>query len=427
VSSNLRPLGHSFNAQDKMDDFCDPSSRYFLVTERPAAAASAAASAGKPSKGKSKKSSSSFAAAGRPVAFAHFRFSVEGEAQEAMTGVPVLLLRDLHVAPAHQRKGVGKHLCQLLELAARKHAMHGVMVLAPAGAAAGEPTRAFLSSKLRGFECVDAEWAPADKHLSAFAKSLVKPPAAAAAVSPPAANAAVKATGVGAKGGPAPAASPDSILCGPGCGDNDDDDSSATPSPEAATAATSAMTPATAASAGTTDKDAAPATQAAPRRPDSRAAAAGAMQAGEFDVSSSSEGTPSAPPPAAAPQNSPVARLEAAFENATLSPTAPAVGNKMSFASFGMAPAEEDVSEDEEDGDDSEWEEVDGEEEGEGSDEDDDEDDAAGDEGDDAADDILWQLVDLFKAENGRDPSEEEMAQWVQTLKEAAAEGGLSL
>ena len=81
----------------------------------------------------------------------------------------------------------------------------------------------------------------------------------------------------------------------------------------------------------------------------------------------------------------------------------------------------------EEDGDDSEWEEVDGEEEGEGSDEDDDEDDAAGDEGDDAADDILWQLVDLFKAENGRDPSEEEMAQWVQTLKEAAAEGGLSL
>ena len=33
----------------------------------------------------------------------------------------------------------------------------------------------------------------------------------------------------------------------------------------------------------------------------------------------------------------------------------------------------------------------------------------------------------MFKAENGREPTEEEVAQWVQTLKEAAAEGGLDL
>jgi len=42
-----------------------------------------------------------------------------------MSGEPVLILRDLHVAPSHQRKGLGRHLCQLLELVARKNAMHG--------------------------------------------------------------------------------------------------------------------------------------------------------------------------------------------------------------------------------------------------------------------------------------------------------------
>jgi hypothetical protein len=105
----------------------------------------------------------------------------------------------------------------------------------------------------------------------------------------------------------------------------------------------------------------------------------------------------------------------------------------MSFTDFGTAAAE-DVSDDADDeeaaGDDSEeseWEEVDSEGDEESSDED--EGDKAGGETavDGEADDILAQLVDLFKAENGRDPSEEEMAQWVQTLKEAAAEGGICL
>jgi len=74
----------------------------------------------------------------------------------------------------------------------------------------------------------------------------------------------------------------------------------------------------------------------------------------------------------------------------------------MSFADFGKAAAEEEEEEEEE----SEWEEV-----SEEGDEDED--------GDGEADDILSPLVDLFKAQNGRNPSEEEMAQWVQTLKEA--------
>ena len=425
VSSNLSPLGHRFNPQDKMDDLCDPSSRYALVTERPTAAP-AAATASKKGKGKKSSSSSSSSSVGRPVAFAHFRFTVEGETQEAMTGVPVLMVRDLHVAPEVQRKGVGKHLCQLLELAAKKHAMQGVMVLAPEGDA-GDGARAFMSTKLRGYQCVDDQWAPTDDNLSAFAKSLLVKPtssvgaATAAAVSPAspqATAAAAAAAGAAAKGRPAPASSPDSILCGFGV---DEDSGSATPSPEPARAAATAAT-------------ATPA--AAPS--DKAAAAPAAVQGGAESTEA-------------------VARLEAAFDKTTLSPNtpappglfcaavsptaaaaaAPAAGGatapSMSFADFGMAAAEEDVSdddeedeEDEEDGD-SEWEEVDGEEEEASGDEEDEETDAAAAAGDEQADDILGQLVDLFKAENGRDPSEEEMAQWVQTLKEAAAEGGLNL
>ena len=82
----------------------------------------------------------------------------------------------------------------------------------------------------------------------------------------------------------------------------------------------------------------------------------------------------------------------------------------MSFAEFGAAAPDEDVSSSEEE-----------EEEEKASDE---EDAADADAGDEEADDILGQLVEMFKAENGREPTEEEVAQWVQTLKEAAAEEG---
>ena len=67
---------------------------------------------------------------------------------------------------------------------------------------------------------------------------------------------------------------------------------------------------------------------------------------------------------------------------------------------------------DEEDG---EWEEVD------------DDAEASDDAADEEADDIMAQLVELFKTENGREPTEEEVQQWMQTLKEAAEDGGLAL
>ena len=193
VSSNLGPLGHKWKPQALMDDLCDPSSRYALVTER----ASAAPAEKKPaSKGKGKKKSS-VPPIGKPVAFAHFRFTVQGETREAMEGEPVLMLRDLHVESDYQRKGLGKHLCQLLELSARKHAMRAMMMIVPSGSA-GVFGRAFVDQKLKGFTCVDDDWKPVDKNLSSYSKSLVKAPVLA--VKKPEAVS---------------AASPDSILAGP--------------------------------------------------------------------------------------------------------------------------------------------------------------------------------------------------------------------
>ena len=326
VHRNLKPLGHGWSPQALMDEMCDPSSRFALVTER------APKSKKAPRTGKSV-----------PVAFAHFRFSVEGDVRDAMEGVPVLLLRDLHVEPAAQRKGLGKHLCQLLELAARKNAMHGVMMLTPAGEP-GTIARVFIASKLRGFECADDTWAPSDPNLSTFAKSLVakKPESVTPKVS--------------AKTVPKserPAESPDSVL---------------------------------------------EAREMAPAKDTTDAVPAEETYA-ETKAEAKAEQEPAEPAPAAS--------LFAAFAVPAVAETG---ARKMTFADFGKAALVEDVSssdDEEEEGAVEDATEANGE--------------AAADE--DEADDILGQLVTMFISENGRDPSDEEISQWVQTLKEAAEEG----
>jgi GNAT superfamily N-acetyltransferase len=336
VHDNMAPLGHGWSPQALMDEFCEPSSRFALVTAR-----------APPGKKKSKKAG----AAPKPVAFAHFRFTLEGETRDEMAGAPVLLVRDLQVAPEAQRKGLGRHLCQLLELVARKHAMRGVMLLNPAGTP-GATARAFVESKLRGFECVDERWAPSDPNLSAFGKSLGAPKA------PPVAAAAKTAKAVKV---PEPAAesSPISVLPA-----QDDERATEGPTPAAASESTAALETA-------------------------------------FQKVAVAE---EAPAPAPAP-------LFAAFASAPVA--APEAPKTISFADFGSAAPDSDASSDES-------------EEGDVEDASEDE-DAAGDAGEAEADDILGQLVEMFKAENGRDPTEEEVAQWVQTLKDASAEGGLVL
>jgi GNAT superfamily N-acetyltransferase len=316
VHRNLKPLGHGWSPQALMDEMCDPSSRFALVTERAP---------------KSKKAPRT----GKPIAFAHFRFSVEGDVRDVMEGVPVLLLRDLHVEPAAQRKGLGKHLCQLLELAARKNAMHGVMMLTPAGEP-GTIARAFVASKLRGFECADETWAPSDPNLSTFAKSLL-------AKKPEAATTPEVAAKTVPKSEPH-VESPDSVL-------------------------------------DAREKAPAEATQA------------------EAKADSEPDSEPAEPAPAAS--------LFAAFAAPAAAETAT---RKMSFADFGNAAPDEDVSSSDEDDE-------------EGAVEDAAEAKGEAAAGENEADDILGQLVEMFVAENGRDPTDEEISQWVQTLKEAAEDG----
>ncbi len=52
----------------------------------------------------------------RLVAFAHFRFTVQGEVVDQMQGDTCLYVFDLHIEEEYQRKGLGKHLLVLMEL-----------------------------------------------------------------------------------------------------------------------------------------------------------------------------------------------------------------------------------------------------------------------------------------------------------------------
>lgn len=83
------------------------------------------------------------------VAFLHFRFTLQGELVDCEEGEPAIIVYDIQVAPLYQRKGLGKHLMQLIELIADRY--HIQFVMAPL--IKGDPrSLAFFQSKLRGYE-----------------------------------------------------------------------------------------------------------------------------------------------------------------------------------------------------------------------------------------------------------------------------------
>ena len=364
AATNLGELNQRFSPQEKMDDLCDPSSRYAFVVDA--------------------------ANKRKPVAFAHFRFTVEGEVEEQMAGLPVLLLRDLHIDSSIQRRGLGKHLFQLLELVARKHAMSSLSVLIPAGDA-GAPIRGLLKGKLKGFTSDDVEWTPRDSSLALLSKSFAAKPAVQSAAA------------VNMKGAmDSPSAlvanpSPDSVLCGPPAND--------TPSPGAGETPNAPM------KTGSSSQNIMPVTEMKVSSGTVQQEAAAALSFTGFSPG--------------------VVKLENAFEQVSLASPAPSTVDGVSpilaprkplaFSDFGTVPADA-ASIDGEEADteeDSEWEEVseNGEERGEKEEKEEEEE----------TDDIMQQLVDLFRAKNSRDPTEEEMKQWADTLKAAAEEGGLQL
>jgi hypothetical protein len=53
---------------------------------------------------------------------------------------------------------------------------------------------------------------------------------------------------------------------------------------------------------------------------------------------------------------------------------------------------------------------------------DDDDDEASEEDDDDAEDRVLEELYNMFKAKNGREPTEEEMKKWVETFIEASSD-----
>ena len=83
-----------------------------------------------------------------PVAFACFRFTLQGEVFDTMKGHPTLFVWDLQVEEAHQRKGLGRRLMMLMQLIAAKQNMSFVQTLVAKGCVSGHN---FFSKKLKGF------------------------------------------------------------------------------------------------------------------------------------------------------------------------------------------------------------------------------------------------------------------------------------
>jgi GNAT superfamily N-acetyltransferase len=104
------------------------------------------------------------------VAFVHFRFTVEGELRNVMAGSPIVLVADMFVGRAYQRRGIGKHLCQFLELIARREGMSGMMLGAYETLAS--TCTSFVLTKLKGWAQDDA-WAPEDGGFVVLQKSFV--------------------------------------------------------------------------------------------------------------------------------------------------------------------------------------------------------------------------------------------------------------
>lgn len=64
----------------------------------------------------------------QPVAFVHFRFTLQGEAVGVEGGAPACYVMDIQLEPEVQRKGLGRHLMRTLELIAHKQGMMHLMM-----------------------------------------------------------------------------------------------------------------------------------------------------------------------------------------------------------------------------------------------------------------------------------------------------------
>jgi GNAT superfamily N-acetyltransferase len=117
--------------------------------------------------------------AAAPVAFIDFQFALQGALVEEMEGETCLLVQDLQLQKAVQRKGLGRHLLSLAQLIARKQ---GMSTVATKVFTNDDKAQAFMT-QMPGF-AVTYEFVAEGEPLEVWEKSLT---AAAAQVPPTAA------------------------------------------------------------------------------------------------------------------------------------------------------------------------------------------------------------------------------------------------
>lgn len=117
LEGNMKQLylegGWGWRRSDKLDELTDPASRHLVVRTRDEPRTLAA--------------------------FAHFRFVEEGRAL-------ALYIYELQVSKEFERRGLGRHLTQLMELLARRHGMEWVMCTV---FKTNEPSMNFFMGKMK--------------------------------------------------------------------------------------------------------------------------------------------------------------------------------------------------------------------------------------------------------------------------------------
>eukprot|EP01046_Picozoa_sp_COSAG06_P014203 COSAG06_NODE_874_length_11831_cov_217.383396_7_plen_611_part_00 len=118
-------------------------------------------------------------AAAAPVGFMDFQFVLQGVLVDEMEGDTCLLVQDLQLQKAVQRKGLGRHMLSLAQLIAKKQ---GMSTIATKVFVNDKAAQAFMETQMPGF-AVSYEFVPEGEPLEVWEKSLA---AGAPKAAPPA-------------------------------------------------------------------------------------------------------------------------------------------------------------------------------------------------------------------------------------------------
>jgi ribosomal protein S18 acetylase RimI-like enzyme len=119
--------GYGWDDNDKQDEMRDKSTRYLLVMHN--------------------------SPDGRKICgFAHFGFTLQGDILDQAVGQPVLKIYNLNLQQDMQRKGIGRRLMQICEMAAQNASMSHVQAMVTSE---NECAHKFFNKKLNGYKADD--------------------------------------------------------------------------------------------------------------------------------------------------------------------------------------------------------------------------------------------------------------------------------